>query len=657
MSRLVLILVVFFQICANAQTDIHLTTFVKKDTIQLRWLPYDVDVFIEGLNNGFSISKTDLSNQTTEFIDISPFNETKKKFENSTDQFILDMIEYIEDFKISKDDQFKSFAFSLLSLSSGPNRIISELCGLYFEDLRSMSDNVQYQIEVSKTGHKSNAVSLQTSLLSKNANMTELIGESRIDLKEVYLKWEAKQLNMDYSAYYIYKSIDNKKFDLLNDVPVYYFTSEFEKEKTIVDFVDTNVTEGKTYYYKVLPINHFSDQGIESNTVEVYIQKRLSGYCVIDTVENIEFERKILGYYVGEDVSDVAEYILYKGEKVDSVFIPIDELRSNGTDFEFNLVSELRTGDRQFFKVAAVSVDGDTAYSFPYYHFSLDQEPPGVPVNLNGKVDSLGLVKLNWDEPKDNDLIGYKVYRSNSLDEEFVEITTRLSKQPVFSDTLNLNTLTTEIYYKVGAIDANYNCGELTEPILLLKPDTIPPVPGVLTKYSVSEEGVLLKWHNSPSVDLVSQVLFRTSTNQLDTIMIFETEYDSMIDITGELGSSYEYYLMAKDKSGNINFSKGMKVVYEIGYRPAPILEDLIVNREDKSISLKWEQVEGDVFSIQIYRAKGESKFKLLKTKWENINTFEDKSLMINNEYHYKIKVTYKSGLSSKMSEKKSVMY
>ena len=58
-----------------------------------------------------------------------------------------------------------------------------------------------------------------------------------------------------------------------------------------------------------------------------------------------------------------------------------------------------------------------------------------------------------------------------------------------------------------------------------------------------------------------------------------------------------------------------------------------------------------------MYPLKADGKFRLYKTIRENTTIFEDSSLSINNEYHYKIKVMYKSGLSSKLSEKKSVMY
>jgi len=82
------------------------------------------------------------------------------------------------------------------------------------------------------------------------------------------------------------------------------------------------------------------------------------------------------------------------------------------------------------------------------------------------------------------------------------------------------------------------------------------------------------------------------------------------------------------------------------------------VNRESKSITLIWEQDNSEVYSYKIYRAKNDSKYRLYKTlKVPEINEFVDKALYINNVYHYKVKVVYKSGINSKFSKEIDVTY
>src|SRR5690606_23115086 len=117
-------------------------------------------------------------------------------------------------------------------------------------------------------------IEVDAEILSVNPKCSELNGSSRIDLKEVYLAWEGKSMNAFYGGYWIMKSENGSDFYRLNSTPVFFLTSQYEPNKIIVDFVDTAVTEGMTYYYQITPINHFAELGPSSNKVEVYIQKR-----------------------------------------------------------------------------------------------------------------------------------------------------------------------------------------------------------------------------------------------------------------------------------------------------------------------------------------------------------------------------------------------
>lgn len=651
------LIIFYLLLCINGftQDQIVLKSFVKEDTVQLRWAPMSVGVFQKGLENGYEITRIG-SDGEKKFI-VDPFKERLNSYLVSQDSFQVAMAEYVEAFLSAENEEDLAMPFAILSLSASAYRIIAEISGVYFEDTGLNKGKYEYRVKIKDSDFQSNEISVHSNKFSKNVACSELKGDSRIDLKEVYLYWEAKELNADYGGYWIYKSVDGKEFRKLNSTPLFHFTSELEPDKSIIDYVDTAVTEGASYFYKVVPINHFADPGQASNTIEVYIQKRLNGLCFIDTVKSNEFDRLISGGYSSQTKDEVVEYILYRSDRIDSTYTKLESLKTKDTTFSFNYKADLLTGDRHYFRVAAISIDGDTAMSYPYYHFSLDQEPPGIPTAFKGEIDSSGVVTLNWEGPNDSDLKGYRVFRANTLKEEFVEVSTFLSSETVFIDTLNLGTLTNEIYYSVRAVDMNYNNGPETEPLLLIKPDTIAPVAGSFRKFEVSEKGIYLEWHNSTSSDLSGQYLIRKFENQLDTILIFNADQDSILDFPNQYGITYTYLLIAEDKSGNTSTSKPLFVENEIGYRPAPKLKEAIVDRELKIIKLTWQPIYEEIYAIQIYRAKGEGKFKLYKTLHENVSEYEDKDLYINNKYRYKIKIVYQSGISSKMSEAIEVMY
>lgn len=655
----ILILLAGKQLVAQDKT-ILLQSFIKKDTVQLRWAPSSADGLIEGLKKGYEVKRINKSTGEESRITIPSFNDRKLALYQSSDSLVLFMTSFIDQLQ-SAGSQSKEAeaAFFMLSLSASTDRRIAEICGVYVEEIGLTKGEYTYEINFAGSSGYADSNTINTTILSKNPSCSELMGSSRVDLKEVYLNWEAKELNRDYGGYWIYKSLDGKSFEKLNTTPLYYFTSQFEPNKSTIDFIDTAVVEGMTYYYNIIPINYFADLGKASNTVKVYVQKRLTGICVIDTVRSTKFDRLIqVEYRALNHEGEISEYLLYRSDKVDSGYVLVDKKALNSKTVEFVYKANLLSGDRHYFKAAAVSPDLDTAWSFSYYHFSLDQEPPAMPTDLKGTISDSGVVYLTWTPPSDQDLRGYRVMRSNSLKEEFIEVTHFLSTATYFRDTLPLNNLTSEIYYRMRAVDLNYNNSPLTEPILILKPDTIAPVPSLIHDYKVESDGIFIAWANSQSEDLSTQFIIRSTPNQRDTILIFKNEASEFRDSSCVLGTRYSYQIVTVDKSGNMSYSDPISITFETGLRPGPSNLAGKVDRSAKNITLTWQiPQEQEIYSIQIYRAKNDGKLRLYKTFRESITSFEDKDLNPNNTYYYKIKIIYQSGHSSKMSEAVELVY
>jgi uncharacterized protein len=659
MRGLIIIGLLLISTSVCSQSKLYLRHFVKENMVQLRLFPIDVETFSNGIDNGYIISRTNEKGEELKEFKIAPLKDRIEELLTSDDSITSGMADYVKGFFLSgnPDSETKSFSFGMLLIGSSYYRQVAEICGLYFEDSSADGSKYIYRVSIPKTSVVSTPAEVNSKKLSKNHDFTELIGSSRLDLKEVYLAWEAKELNDWYGGYYIYKSEDKENFHKLNKVPLFHFSSQYEEDKTVIDFVDTAVVEGKTYYYKVVPINHYSDVGIESNLIEVYIQKRLTGLCKIDDVISKKYERKIIGHYEGSEEEEVKEFILLRSDKIDSAYTILSTQSAKEDKFEFLYTADLLSGDRHYFKVAALSVDSDTVFSYPKYYFTLDQEPPGIPTDFEGVIDSAGIARFSWKAPVDKDIRGYRIYRANELKEEFVEVTRSLSTNEFYSDTLLLNNLTPEIYYKIRCIDLNYNNSGYSEPILLLKPDTIAPVPSLIKSFKVEEKGIQLSWNNSASEDVDVQYLIRYLGLFADTVLVFMDEYDAFMDTTCQLGRAYQYRLLTEDKSHNQAYSDPLKVVFELGYRKAPENFEGNVNREEKKIQLEWQFISDPIYAIQVYRAKNDGRFKLYRTIRENISEFEDDNLSINNEYHYKIKVVYKSGISSKMTDEISIIY
>ena len=660
---------------ANQPTRVA-KTFVKEDTVMLRWSPINADLLIDGLKKGYKIERIDKdaafeNNASLQTFFIKPFIERKLDFQNSSDKNVQELVGFVNVLSTSStlSSSAKSMSFALLTLAAGTNKEIAKMVGIYFEDVTAQKAKYTYRISIQNTKVFSSEMNVDAAVISENQSFTPLTGSARTKLKQAYLSWEAKSLQEGYSAYWIERSTDSINFEKRNALPYLFLKSSDEPNKINCDFVDTGVTEGVTYFYRIVGINHFAEIGKSSNIVKVYVPISLYGECRIDTVAADQLNRNISGHFVlgsssvlNQRVPSVkpfeGRFLLFRSDSLRDGYQLMSEQINSNNSFQFTATVPLETGDRHYYKVAALSVDNDTVFSFPYYFFTLDQIPPQIPQGLTGIVNDSGIVTLSWILNDEKDIRGYRVYRSNSLKEEFTEVTKFFCVDGVFIDTLRLDNLSSKIYYRIAAVDLNFNNSKKTEPILLLKPDTIPPVPSVFTAYSVRPQGVELSWVNSSSEDIFEHVLFRKNDEKLEQLHFWNDTTSCFIDTTCVNGKSYEYYVMSFDLSKNKTASEILRINYETGVREGVTNIQSLVNRAKKTIQLSWKLPDEEIYSIQIYRAKNDEPFRLISTlRDKKIETFTDADLSMNNTYKYKIKVIYKNGISSVLSSEVVVIY
>lgn len=661
------ILSVFFSVHVSGQSSpVVLIHFTKKDTVLLRWAPVNADLMIESLNKGYTIERIEGSgsfenNSSLVTWKIEPFEKRKSVYLESNDEKLREFAELIEGFLSGSAESAESaqMLYGVLMLGTSVDIDLAQILGCFYIDSETGSSNYTYRVRISGSETISNTVFLNSSEITVDKSMTQLGGSSRPKLKQTYLSWEAHSLEQEYAAFWIERSTDSVHFERRNKNPYFFLKSQDEPNKTICDYVDTNVQEGQVYYYRITGINHFAETGKSSNIVKVYVPRSLYGEIHIDSVSANKSERKIDGAFVDyRSNNKITKFVLLRSDSSAHGYSTIAEQDYLTNSFSFNSTVPVESGDRYYYKVAAISPDNDTVYSFPYYFFTLDQIPPAVPTGLNGLINETGIVNLHWNLNAENDIRGYRVYRSNSLKEEFVEVTKHFSVNGIFTDTIALNNLTSEIYYSVSAVDLNYNNSKTCEPVKLAKPDTIAPVQAVFTDYLSDSKGVYLAWNNSSSTDVKQSLLIRQLDSEKDTLMQWSDTTSSFVDSTGTSGEKYSYSILTSDYSMNQTASDLLNVNYETGVRTGVSDIQSAVNRELKQIELTWKLPEQEIYSIQIYRAKNDGPFTLYKTLRDpKALSFIDKDLSMNNTYRYKLKVIYKSGISSVLSDEISVTY
>jgi hypothetical protein len=660
---LILIFVLFCSVFIYAQgaknQDLAFLSFVKKDTVLLRWAPTTSRLLKKGLKYGYTIERIDESGNLETFK-VEPFDKSITLNSKESQEFQLMIDGYISSSSFSSSED--NYTFGVLLLASSSNKELSKLLNLSLVDTKiSKGKEYKYSLKLNYKGVKSLSLSINSNKLSRSKNLTKLEGEADHKRKTAYIKWEAESLQSDYSAYWIERSEDSINYQRIIETPYVFFKSSDEPDKKKIDYIDETVKEGKTYCYRVNGINHFAEIGESSNVVKVSMKHVLKGIVKIDTIYANQFDRIINGKYEVKSISDIKylkSFVLLKSKEMHGGFEEVAISRAETNSYHFSLKSELSSGDRNYYKVGAISVDNDTVYSFTRYFFTLDQIPPDQPQNLSGVIDSNGIVTLDWDNNLEDDIRGYRVFKSNSMKEEFVEVTAYFADTNFYYDTLPLNNLTSSIYYRVAAVDLNYNNSIHSKEVKLIKPDTIPPVACLFNLYQSDANGMTLGWINSTSEDVKeSQLIAREDFGNERNVLNWSDTLGSFTDSLALLGQKNTYYIKTIDDSKNEVFSNEITVIYETGKRPS--ISNLIskIDLKEKNISLQWKIPKGEeVYSYKIYRAKNETPFRLLKTLRDS-ESFIDKDIYINNTYSYKVKVVYQSGIKSSFSEVLNVKY
>lgn len=647
-------------------TAFPIISHVTKDSVFIKWVPKDIQMFHSILENGatvsISTSGTDFS--TSEKIILEPVTKQWEKWDLSNPK--LDRIHEIQlgiKTSLEHDKKAQNYAFTIASLEASLSFEMNVLSDLMIAIPRPKNGK-PFAIKVELKGYEPVIQSIENKV-SKIGEIPKLLG--KVDRKKTAtISWNADSVVTEYLGFQIERKVDNGKFETILKSPFVNFKTNAEKADRLAGFRDEKLEQGKTYTYKIYGINYFGLKGKYSNEVKIYLPKLANATVTIDTVKTNGYNREISVSLMKEVDSLpllVNRLVLMRSDSLLKDYTEVEQrsIKSNETKIQFKTTSLLPSGDRNYFKVFAFSPDNDTAYSTPYYYFTLDQEPPAKVSSLKGIVDSLGHVTLSWNKPKDTDLLGYRVYRANLKTEEFVEKTTSLKLETNFFDTLNLNTLTNDIYYFVTVVDKNYNNSPNSDTILVIKPDTIPPSEPFLISLRKVGINIDLEWQNSTSKDVEESYLLRKTDLKTDTVLIWKGDESShFLDSTFAFSKDISYSILAVDQSDNQTSSKSRSLFVEPGYRPALINVKASPNRSVKAVDLSWTKPQTSVFQYFIYRKKGDGTFHLIATiSSESLSDckYEDKTVSISNEYDYLIQYQSQDGFRSLKHEPVKVRY
>jgi fibronectin type 3 domain-containing protein len=684
-----LLFTVFISIVAKSQDEAKIRVIARpyKDSIKIRWAPNKPVAWFFLNEYGYRIERRTLMRDGVlleEPDSVSPSNNIFKpeplaKWEpySEIDDYVAIAAQAIfgESFEvthgitgsdimtvINKSKELESkYSFALLAADFSAK--VAELSGITFTD-KNVKANEKYlymiipMVPVEKLQIDTGYVYVGTDDFKPLPRPIDVRGD--FSEGSALISWNHTLFQNVYIAYKIERSDDNgKTFKAISDDPLITTTKESHKTPERMFIIDSLPQNDKEYFYRVRGITSFGEISEASDTISGLGYKRLP---VSPSIKDIDvYNNKVAtiewslpdslnsylsGFEIQRSVNDKGPF-----ETVNKELIPAEQ-RKYADEPPYSYT---------YYKIVAKDKYNHSYQSYPYMVQIIDSIPPIKPEGLTGTIDTMGIVNLNWTLNKELDLLGYRVFISNFRNSEFAQITVSPVEDTVFVDTVNIKTLTQKVYYKIQAVDDHFNPSEFSEIFELRRPDKIPPVQAVFHSYETNENGIILGWYNSSSIDVAKHILYRKMEGEtswkVGAIFYPQDSIEMYTDTSTVEGKLYEYTIIAVDEMGLE--SKPIKpiTVKQFQNKNKPAVQKLKydVDRTEKYVELTWKYDQPEVKEFMIY--KGNTVQDLSHYSTTNSFDFIDKKLKVNNIYYYVVKAVFKNGIESKMSGVLQVKY
>lgn len=481
----------------------------------------------------------------------------------------------------------------------------------------------------------------------------------------IVLHWGKTANDQNFSSYIIERSDDDGgTWEKLNDAPLLIIedASNPINEYTFTDSVEVN---DKRYIYRLYGMDAFAEK---SQPAEIFAFAEdqtppPSTRIVADTVMLIEKIIEIEWEDLDEMPDDFAGYQILLGGQPQGAFDTISTLISPDTrTFAFSSDSTFDGTSAHYFKVLSLDQAGNTAESEPKYVHIPDLASPEPPQGLVAKINEDNIITLAWDHSKSKDTKGYRIYYSYHLEESFNVVDgIGLITQNYFEHELGNNMLLNDnIYYCVAAEDASFNLGELSEIVVLERPDKVPPLRPTMNPISSQDSTLLITWQASPSEDVWWYELKRRDYGG-DTWIVMDTIMaDSPLEFMDgnvEMDKIYEYSVRAMDDAELYSdYAPAREGKLSLDMTKI-IIEDLKAKQTKEGISLNWDYEkpkhfpkDASSYEFQIFKSYGGKNVTKMATVSSDKTDFIDKDISKDALHNYAVMIVFNTGHTGKLS-------
>jgi fibronectin type 3 domain-containing protein len=650
------------------------------DSISLRWAPTSLEVWQLGNLNGYRLERYTIARNGSllpiperQIVNSSLKPKSEDQWESlvQTDKYaaIAAQALFGERFeidlaqsdvitianKIRENEQ--RFAFALFSADLSPR--VAKASGLWYTDtLVTKNEKYLYRVVINAIDTLRGSIFISPDepyYLPKPRNL-----EGEFKDRVVSLRWD-KSKTVQYTAHIVERSQDGVHFTPTSDTPL-VTVSPTASEETAFDYaVDSLQDASQIYHYRVRGITAFGDEGPPSEIVSGKGTITVTQVPYIISVDNNENKSLQLRWDFPHDNNNAIKG--FKVERSLDATGGYTSLTSKTLPADTRHFDDKKPQPVNYYRVTAEGLDGNNYPSHAYFAQLIDSIPPSLPKGLEGTATKNGVIHLSWIANKEEDIFGYRVYKSFHTTEEPAQITSAPINTPAFVDTVNLNTLNDAVYYSVMAIDKNQNHSGLSEPLKVKLPDVVKPQPPIFLPIKSTEAGVLLSWLPSASNDVVSYAVYRKglSNQEWQLIMSKDATPDSVFhhdDRSGDLQKSNYYTVIAIDDSGLESLPAHAVGAGRINNKlqSAVNWQRQIIDEEQNQVTLRWVNRESNIATIRLYRATDSGQPVLWQTLAGDKKETTD-SIVPGHHYSYRIMALFHDGTKSFLSSAALVQY
>lgn len=515
---------------------------------------------------------------------------------------------YVEDivsrFLDKTESTLDSFRVNMLSYFSIFDADLAQLNGLGYHWKYNNKGKYRITLSVGSTSLRSVIVDTNNDLVEPNLKLDAIFSD-----RKVKLAWDSKEHVFKNFGFYVSKSEDGLIYKRLEDLP-YVIPAPEAGESYIgrLGAEDSLAQNYKTYYYKIRAVDYFGhlSENIASVSGQGFEEIQFSPRII--NAEQLENNDALLEWDVNDsDFPLIDHFSIMRADSVNGQYeIALDSVGKNRSGIAFQMEHETN-----FFRLEAVSSYGQRVSSTPVFVMGMDTIAPATPVVIGATIDSMGQVQISWNANTESDLWGYKIFKSNFASDEYTLITAEPTLDTVLIDSTHLDLGIDEVFYMIQACDLRNNRSDFTEPIIIEKPDVVPPFRPIVNKLSQRTDSLILEWAPSASDDVVYHKFFRRAIDtETKWTLIAVLDTNTVLKEITEVGLDYDveyaYTIIAIDDA-NLE-SEPAALQSTILRKPVEVFEPEILteafyDEELEEVSIKWDCSDSEnVDSYLIYK-------------------------------------------------------